>query len=77
MSTSIQNKRDEHILKRRNVPMQDSTDSEDSEKPLNQSLDTIVKNVSSSEPTVQLSAVQAARYVSVYGMKAVTYIKVI
>jgi len=55
------NKRDEHILKRRNVPTQDSTDSEDSEKPLTQSLDTIVKNVSSPEPTVQLSAVQAAR----------------
>ncbi|XP_076435774.1 importin subunit alpha-3-like [Babylonia areolata] len=55
------NKRDQHILKRRNVPAQDSTDSEDSEKPTNQSLQSIVLNASSPEPSVQLSAVQAAR----------------
>jgi len=55
------NKRDEHILKRRNVPQQDSTDSEDTEKPVQQSLETIVQNAASDQPAVQLSAVQAAR----------------
>ncbi|CAG5127716.1 unnamed protein product [Candidula unifasciata] len=54
-------KRDEHMLKRRNVPTQDSTDSEDNEKPSTQSLETIVANANSPEPEVQLSAVQAAR----------------
>lgn len=54
-------KRDEHMLKRRNVPAQDSTDSEDSEKPTTQSLETIVQNAASEEPTVKLNAVQAAR----------------
>lgn len=57
----FQNKRDEHILKRRNVPAQDSTDSEENEKPITQSLETIVQNASSDQPAVQLSAVQAAR----------------
>ena len=57
-----QNKRDQHILKRRNVPAQDSTDSDDGEKPTSQSLQTIVLNAASPEPAVQLSAVQAARY---------------
>ncbi len=57
----LQNKRDEHILKRRNVPAQDSTDSEENEKPITQSLETIVQNASSDQPAVQLSAVQAAR----------------
>lgn len=55
------NKRDQHILKRRNVPAQDSTDSDDNEKPTSQSLQTIVLNAASPEPSVQLSAVQAAR----------------
>lgn len=55
------NKRDQHMLKRRNVPTQDSTDSDDSEKTTTQSLQSIVQNAYSSEPTVQLSAVQAAR----------------
>ncbi|KAL5004120.1 hypothetical protein ScPMuIL_017576 [Solemya velum] len=55
------NKREEHVRKRRNVPAQDSTDSEDNEKPTNQSLQTIVENATSAEPTVQLSAIQAAR----------------
>lgn len=55
------NKRDQHILKRRNVPAQDSTDSEDNEKPTTQNLQAIVQNAASSEPSVQLSAVQAAR----------------
>lgn len=54
-------KRDQHLLKRRNVPAQDSTDSEDSEKPTNQSLQSIIVNANSPEPSVQLSAVQAAR----------------
>ncbi|XP_046380855.1 LOW QUALITY PROTEIN: importin subunit alpha-4-like [Haliotis rubra] len=55
------NKRDQHVLKRRNVPAQDSTDSDDNEKPTSQSLQTIVLNASSPDTTVQLSAVQAAR----------------
>ena len=50
-------------MKRRNVPQQDSTDSEESEKPSTQSLETIVANASSDQPAVQLSAVQAARSV--------------
>ena len=58
----FQTKRDQHMLKRRNVPTQDSTDSDDSEKTTTQSLQSIVQNAYSSEPTVQLSAVQAARY---------------
>ena len=58
----LQNKRDEHILKRRNVPAgQDTTDSEDNEKPMTQSLEDIVQNASSDQPSVQLNAVQAAR----------------
>lgn len=55
------NKKDEHLLKKRNVPTLDSTDSEDNEKPTTQSLETIVANASSQEPEVQLGAVQAAR----------------
>ena len=50
------------MLKRRNVPTQDSTDSDDSEKTPTQSLQSIVQNAYSAEPSVQLSAVQAARY---------------
>ena len=63
MTTFIsQNKREEHLLKRRNVPAAvDSTDSEENEKPLQQNLETIVQNASSKDQTVQLSAVQAAR----------------
>jgi len=55
------NKRDEHILKRRNVPHGESTDSEENEKPTKQSLEAIVQNAASNEPIVQLNAVQAAR----------------
>jgi hypothetical protein len=55
------NKREQHVLKRRNVPAQDSTDSDEIEKLPNQSLKTIVENAASEEPNVQLSAVQAAR----------------
>ncbi|KAK3769939.1 hypothetical protein RRG08_048149 [Elysia crispata] len=54
-------KKEEHMLKRRNVPTLDSTDSEDNEKPTTQSLETIVANANSPEPDVQLGAVQAAR----------------
>lgn len=55
------NKREEHLLKRRNVPNLESTDSEDNEKPVSLSLATIVENASSTQPDVQLNAVQAAR----------------
>ena len=59
----MENKREEHILKRRNVPHIESTDSEDSEKPVTQSVETIVQNAASDQPALQLSAVQAARLV--------------
>jgi HEAT repeat protein len=55
------NKRDEHLLKRRNVPHAESTDSEENEKPVTLSLESIVQNASSNDPAVQLNAVQAAR----------------
>ncbi|CAH1780889.1 unnamed protein product [Owenia fusiformis] len=57
------NKREESLLKRRNVPAQDSTDfdSDESDRPIQQSLETIVQNAASCEPAIQLSAVQAAR----------------
>lgn len=55
-------KRDETMLKRRNVPLAaDSTDSDECEKPTAQSLETIVQNAQSTEPAVLLLAVQAAR----------------
>jgi len=57
----MQNKRDEHLLKRRNVPRTESTDSEESEKPTTQSLETIVQNASSDQPAIQLIAIQSAR----------------
>lgn len=51
------------MLKRRNVPLTaDSTDSDDCERPSTQSLQDIVQNAYSSEPAVQLNAVQAARF---------------
>jgi len=62
----LQNKRDEHLLKRRNVPHTESTDSEENEKQPMQSLETIVQNASSDQPTVQLSAVQSARYAFIF-----------
>lgn len=49
------------MLKRRNVPILDSTDSEENDQSTAQSLETIVQNASSDQPHVQLSAVQAAR----------------
>uniref|UniRef100_A0AAQ4QJU1 Importin subunit alpha n=1 Tax=Gasterosteus aculeatus aculeatus TaxID=481459 RepID=A0AAQ4QJU1_GASAC len=58
------NKRDEHLLKRRNVPHEDI--GEDSEvdgdyRSQNTSLEAIVQNATSDNQGVQLSAVQAAR----------------
>ena len=50
------------MLKRRNVPHTESTDSEENEKQPTQSLEAIVQNASSDQPAVQLSAVQSARY---------------
>lgn len=56
------NKREESLLKRRNVPQTDSTDEDDIDRGMNQAkLETIVQDASSDLPEVQLSAVQAAR----------------
>ncbi|XP_078613988.1 importin subunit alpha-3-like [Branchiostoma floridae x Branchiostoma japonicum] len=56
------NKREEHLLKRRNVPRIDSSESEEGDKPLtNQTLAEIVQNATSTDVSVQLTAVQAAR----------------
>ena len=52
------------MLKRRNVPQQDASDIDDNERPSSlQSLAVIVQNASSTDQTVQLNAVQSARYV--------------
>ncbi|CAN7996860.1 unnamed protein product [Ixodes hexagonus] len=53
-------KRDESLLKRRNVPQVDSTDEEEADRS-HTDLQTIVLNASSSDPNLQLSAVQSAR----------------
>lgn len=56
------NKRDESLLKRRNVPPTDSTDEDEADRSLNHTnLEVIVQNANSNEPTIQLNAVQAAR----------------
>ncbi|XP_076039752.1 karyopherin alpha3 isoform X2 [Oratosquilla oratoria] len=56
------NKREETLLKRRNVPTADSTDDEDVDKQLTaDNLALIVSNAGSEDPALQLSAVQAAR----------------
>ncbi|ELT97738.1 hypothetical protein CAPTEDRAFT_180032 [Capitella teleta] len=55
------NKKEEHLLKRRNVPVVDSTDSEENDQSATQSLESIVLNASSDQPSVQIKAVQAAR----------------
>ncbi|XP_014664270.1 PREDICTED: LOW QUALITY PROTEIN: importin subunit alpha-4-like [Priapulus caudatus] len=58
------NKRDEHLLKRRNVPIQESSSDLDSESDRlvnTTSLETIIQNASSDQTALQLSAVQAAR----------------
>lgn len=56
------NKRDESLLKRRNVPPTDSTDEDDLERTMTHaSLDIIVENANSTNPDIQLTAVQGAR----------------
>ncbi|XP_002125503.2 importin subunit alpha-4 [Ciona intestinalis] len=56
-------KRGDHLLKRRNVPIvEDSLDESDSEtKPTSLKLDEIVENAKSTDEAVQLNAVQQAR----------------
>lgn len=53
------NKREETLQKRRNVPIADSADEDEVERPIN--LSQLVQNAASDNPTVQLNAVQAAR----------------
>lgn len=56
------NKREETVLKRRNVPNLESTDSEEESPLMNKSISEIVANAAKSlEPNIQLDAVQAAR----------------
>uniref|UniRef100_A0A452R0U3 Importin subunit alpha n=1 Tax=Ursus americanus TaxID=9643 RepID=A0A452R0U3_URSAM len=60
----IQNKRDEHLLKKRNVPQEESLEDSDVDadfKAQNVTLEAILQNATSDNPVVQLSAVQAAR----------------
>lgn len=57
-------KRDEHLLKKRNVPQSESADDSDVDNDLkgqNLTLETILQNASSNNNVLQLSAVQAAR----------------
>ncbi|XP_078470087.1 importin subunit alpha-4 isoform X3 [Lampetra planeri] len=64
------NKRDEHLLKRRNVPHEEILDELDFDGDFrlqNASLEAIVQNAASDNPNVQLSAVQAARCLSYNG----------
>uniref|UniRef100_A0A8C7YMN2 Importin subunit alpha n=1 Tax=Oryzias sinensis TaxID=183150 RepID=A0A8C7YMN2_9TELE len=59
-----QNKRDEHLLKKRNVPQEESLEDSDVDsdfKGQNVTLDDILQNATSDNAVVQLSAVQAAR----------------
>uniref|UniRef100_A0A8C6EYG6 IBB domain-containing protein n=1 Tax=Marmota marmota marmota TaxID=9994 RepID=A0A8C6EYG6_MARMA len=58
------NKRDEHFLRRRNVPHEDICEDSDLDgdcRVQNTSLEAIVQNASSDNQGIQLSAVQAAR----------------
>ncbi|XP_039600827.1 importin subunit alpha-4 isoform X3 [Polypterus senegalus] len=58
------NKRDEHLLKKRNVPQEESLEDSDADadfKAQNVTLDAILQNATSDNPVIQLSAVQAAR----------------
>ncbi|MBN3274141.1 IMA3 protein, partial [Polyodon spathula] len=58
------NKRDEHLLKRRNVPNEDICEDSDVDgdfRVQNTSLEAIVQNATSDNQGIQLSAVQAAR----------------
>ncbi|TKC40139.1 hypothetical protein EI555_010669 [Monodon monoceros] len=60
----LENKRDEHLLKRRNVPHEDICEDSDIDgdyRVQNTSLEAIVQNASSDNQGIQLSAVQAAR----------------
>ncbi|KAB1283593.1 Importin subunit alpha-3 [Camelus dromedarius] len=60
----LKNKRDEHLLKRRNVPHEDICEDSDIDgdyRVQNTSLEAIVQNASSDNQGIQLSAVQAAR----------------
>uniref|UniRef100_A0A3B5MY45 Karyopherin subunit alpha 3 n=1 Tax=Xiphophorus couchianus TaxID=32473 RepID=A0A3B5MY45_9TELE len=58
------NKRDEHLLKKRNVPQEESLEDSDVDsdfKGQNVTLDAILQNATSDNAVIQLSAVQAAR----------------
>ncbi|KAJ6659633.1 hypothetical protein lerEdw1_018602 [Lerista edwardsae] len=58
------NKRDEHLLKKRNVPQEESLEDSDVDadfKAQNVTLEAILLNATSDNPVIQLSAVQAAR----------------
>lgn len=56
------NKREETLQKRRNVPIVDSTDEEENDKNLATiNLEELVRNAASSDPNIQLQAVQSAR----------------
>uniref|UniRef100_A0A6I8SGY6 Importin subunit alpha n=1 Tax=Xenopus tropicalis TaxID=8364 RepID=A0A6I8SGY6_XENTR len=58
------NKRDEHLLKKRNVPQEESLEDSDVDgdfKSQNVTLEAILQNATSDNPAIQLSAVQAAR----------------
>ncbi|XP_053561530.1 LOW QUALITY PROTEIN: importin subunit alpha-4 [Bombina bombina] len=58
------NKRDEHLLKKRNVPQEESLEDSDIDadfKSQNVTLEAILQNATSDNPSTQLSAVQAAR----------------
>lgn len=55
------NKRDDIVLKRRNVPLLSGTDSEEESQLQNTSYAQIVQNASSDQPNLQLGAVQTAR----------------
>ncbi|EPQ05864.1 Importin subunit alpha-3 [Myotis brandtii] len=60
----FKNKRDEHLLKKRNVPQEESLEDSDVDadfKAQNVTLEAILQNATSDNPVVQLSAVQAAR----------------
>uniref|UniRef100_A0A8C7THP4 Importin subunit alpha n=1 Tax=Oncorhynchus mykiss TaxID=8022 RepID=A0A8C7THP4_ONCMY len=63
-SPVVVNKRDEHLLKKRNVPQEDSLEDSDFDsdfKGQNITLEAILQNATSDNAVVQLSAVQAAR----------------
>ncbi|CAL1582012.1 unnamed protein product [Knipowitschia caucasica] len=59
-------KRDEHLLKKRNVPAEESLEDSDADSDFkglgqNLTLEAILQNAQSANPVIQLSAVQAAR----------------